>query len=62
MDIVLCIFCSFTDESEQSFDSDVILLSAGIVIIICYVAIVMGRFNEVEHKVSQFVSNVNTNK
>ncbi|KAF6037774.1 PTCHD3 [Bugula neritina] len=42
---------SFRDESDQSFEADVILLAAGIVIIICYVAIVMGKFNEVEHKV-----------
>ena len=49
---VLLVCFSFRDESDQSFEADVMLLAAGIAIIICYVAIVMGKFNEVEHKVS----------
>ena len=37
------VFVSFRDESDQSFEADVMLLAAGIAIIICYVAVVMGQ-------------------
>lgn len=47
---------SFRDEADQSFQADIFLLAAGIVIIILYVAVVMGKFNEVEHKVSKDLS------
>lgn len=48
-----CLPCySFRDESDQSFQADIMLLAAGIAIIICYVAVIMGKFNEVEHKVT----------
>ena len=57
-DIHTCIFylsvfyhCSFRDESDNSFEGDVMLLMAGVGVIICYVAIILGKFNEVEHKV-----------
>lgn len=42
---------SFRDESDNSFEGDVTLLLAGVGVIICYVAIILGKFNEVEHKV-----------
>lgn len=48
---MLCID-SFRDESDNSFDGDVVLLMAGVGIIIAYVAVILGRFNEVEHKVN----------
>ena len=57
-DLHTCIFylsvfyhCSFRDESDNSFEGDVMLLMAGVGVIICYVAIILGKFNEVEHKV-----------
>ena len=51
--IYLSVFyhCSFRDESDNSFEGDVMLLMAGVGVIICYVAIILGKFNEVEHKV-----------
>ena len=45
------IFCSFRDESDNSFDGDVMLLLVGVGIIVAYVAVILGKFNEVEHKV-----------
>jgi len=42
---------SFRDESDNSFEGDIILLMAGVCLIVCYVAIILGKFNEVEHKV-----------
>ncbi|XP_067935970.1 patched domain-containing protein 3-like [Watersipora subatra] len=42
---------SFRDEYDKSFEADIGLIAAGIGIIVCYVAIIMGKFNEVEHKV-----------
>lgn len=43
--------CSFRDESDNSFDGDVVLLMVGVGVIVSYVAIILGKFNEVEHKV-----------
>ncbi|XP_067927836.1 patched domain-containing protein 3-like [Watersipora subatra] len=42
---------SFRDESDKSFHSDVTLLMVGVGLIISYVAIILGKFNELEHKV-----------
>ena len=46
------LYYSFRDESDNSFEGDVILLMVGVGIIITYVAIILGRFNEVEHRVN----------
>lgn len=51
IDIYVRAVRSFRDESDNSFNADVALLMVGVVIIITYVAIVLGKFNEVEHKV-----------
>lgn len=45
------LYFSFRDESDNSFEGDVMLLMAGVCIIVVYVAVILGKFNEVEHKV-----------
>lgn len=42
---------SFRDESDNSWSGDILLLMAGVCIIVVYVAVILGKFNEVEHKV-----------
>jgi len=46
---------SFRDVWDNSFEADIPLLAVGVCVIICYVAVVMGKFNEVEHKVRLFM-------
>lgn len=50
------IYFSFRDESDNSFEGDVMLLMAGVCIIVVYVAVILGKFNEVEHKVREISS------
>lgn len=47
---------SFRDETDSEAYGDLDLLAGGICLVIAYVAVILGRFNETEHKVTQKIA------
>jgi hypothetical protein len=46
------IYYSFSDEAGDAISGDVSLLSAGYVLVIVYITIMLGKFNCLEQRVS----------
>ena len=50
--MLVYIYYSFSDEAGDAITGDISLLSAGYVLVIIYITIMLGKFNCLEQRVS----------